>query len=93
MKNNRLIVLLVFFILFSTQAIARKNEAQKARAQNLLAVTVFVDITALTRKNMAAKKMTKLHQQFADQGYELLSINTYTENGDLEGFFVSYKTK
>lgn len=52
--------------------------------------TVWVDIGGLNRKNGAADKMTKLHQEMAKQGYTCIGIDVYTENGDLEGFFCSY---
>ena len=35
--------------------------------------------------------MTQSHQEFARHGYTLVAVNVYTENGDLEGFFVSYR--
>lgn len=86
-----LFVLLILAVLSFNVEAKRLNAAQKAKMGNLSAVTIFVDITSISRKKLAASKMTKLHQQFALEGYELLSVETYTENGDLEGFFVSYK--
>ncbi|WP_223788482.1 hypothetical protein [Marinicella meishanensis] len=70
-----------------------KSDAEYAQANNLPAMTVFMDVNKLTRKNLAAKKMTKIHAEFGAAGYELVGINPYTENGDLEGFFLSYKKK
>lgn len=70
-----------------------ETDAEYAQANKLEAMTVFMDINKLTRKNLAAKKMTKIHGEFAAAGYELVGINPYTENGDLEGFFLSYKKK
>ena len=84
-------MLLVLSIICSNALAKKKNEAEVAREQNLAAITVYVDISVASRKNRAATKMTKLHQQFAKQGYELAGINIYSENGDLQGFFVSYK--
>jgi len=92
-KNKVFAVILIAMILSSGMSLAKKNEAQKAREKNLAAVTTFVDINALTRKNNAASKITKLHQMYAKEGYELISVAVYTENGDLQGFFVSYKLK
>jgi hypothetical protein len=54
------------------------------------AKTVWVDISGFNRKNGAADKMTKLHQEMAKQGYTFIGLEVYTENGDLEGFFCSY---
>lgn len=77
-------------MLVSTQALS-KSAAEKAAEKSLAAVTVFLDVTKLTRKHTAARNMTKSHQEFSLYGYELVGISPYTENGDLEGFFVSYK--
>ncbi len=70
-----------------------KVDGEEAAAKNLSAVTVFVDVNKLNRKNLAAKKMTAMHQDFAQYGYRLVGISPYNENGDLEGFFVSYQKK
>ncbi len=87
-----MLLFLVSSIVCSDVLAKKMNQAQIARGKNLTAITVFVDISVASRKNGAATKMTKLHQQFARQGYELVDINIYTENGDLQGFFVSYKS-
>jgi hypothetical protein len=89
MKNLRALLLMIGLIFSCT--IVAKTSAKEAAEQNLVAVTIFVDVNQLTRKNLAAKKMTRLHNEFAAEGYELVSVDIYTENGDLEGFFVSYK--
>jgi hypothetical protein len=52
--------------------------------------TVYVDISGFNRKNGAAEKMTKLHQEMAKQGFTFIGLDIYTENGDLQGFFCSY---
>lgn len=78
-------------LLLLSQTSAAKNQAQEAASQSLPAVTIYLDINVLSRKHRAAKKMTELHQQFAKEGYELLTINPYSENGDLQGFYISYK--
>ncbi|MBL4659224.1 MAG: hypothetical protein JKY19_02630 [Alcanivoracaceae bacterium] len=92
MKIYKFIIMLILLSLVTNNVSAKsKNAAQKARKNNLSAVTVFMDISIISRKNNAAKKLTKLHSEFANEGYELLSIEVYTENGDLQGFYVSYK--
>lgn len=83
----------MLMLLFTTTTSTAKNEAEEAADKNLSAVTIFMDITAFTRKNSAARKMTNHHNEFAAKGYELVSVNPYTENGDLEGFFLSYKKR
>lgn len=52
--------------------------------------TVFVDISGFGRKDHAAKKMTEIHEEMALEGFTVVDMTPYTENGDLEGFFVTY---
>jgi hypothetical protein len=54
------------------------------------AKTLFVDISALGRKDHAANKITELHDKMAKEGFTVIGLTPYTENGDLEGFFVTY---
>ncbi len=84
-------VLIFLMLTLLVNSINAKTDAAEAAENSLQAVTVFMDVNKLTRKNLAAKKMTKIHQEFAAFGYELVSVDLYTENGDLEGFFLSYK--
>lgn len=91
MRTIQLLSVLLFTMSFSLTSFAKQNQAQLARAQNLSAVTVYVDISGFSRKKRAAQKLTKLHQMFAKEGYELISVEVYTENADLQGFFVSYR--
>ncbi|TDR17476.1 hypothetical protein [Marinicella litoralis] len=80
-------------LMMNTNTGLAKNPADEAAEKSLSAVTVFIDVNRLTRKNLAAKKMTESHNEFAVHGFELVGVSPYTENGDLEGFFVSYKKK
>lgn len=90
--NKYTLFAVLTFSLITTSAVA-KTAAEKAAEKNLAAVTVFLDVTKLTRKHTAARNMTQSHHEFAQYGYELVDVSPYTENGDLEGFFVSYKKK
>lgn len=91
MKNFACFITLML-LLFGAPALAKIDGAEAA-AKNLSAVTVFMDVNKLNRKNLAAKKMTAMHQDFAQYGYRLVGISPYNENGDLEGFFISYQKK
>ncbi len=83
--------IIMLVLCLSTFSANSETNAEEAVRKSLKAVTVFIDVNKLTRKNFAAKKMTRSHNEFAAVGYELVSVSPYTENGDLEGFFVSYK--
>ena len=90
---KQFIYIALISILLVAVPVAAKTSAKEAAEQSLAAVTIFMDVNKLTRKNIAAKNMTESHQDFATYGYELVGVSIYTENGDLEGFFVSYKKK
>lgn len=54
------------------------------------AITLFVDISIASRKKRAAARMTELHAEMAQKGYDVIDVEPYTENGDLQGFYVTY---
>ena len=53
-------------------------------------LTVFVDISVMSRKRRAAEKINELHQAYGEQGWTVVDVSIYTENGDLQDFFVTY---
>jgi hypothetical protein len=67
------------------------KQAERAVADRLNAVTVFVDADWGGREDGAARELTKAHAAFSPHGFEVIDIEAYTENGDLEGFFVTYR--
>jgi hypothetical protein len=67
--------------------------AAKAEAAHDPAVTVWIDATWGLRRAGAAKDLNAAHRIFGAHGYEVVSVEPYIENGDLEGFFVTYRRK
>ncbi|BAV97388.1 hypothetical protein [Lysobacter enzymogenes] len=65
--------------------------AQDAVTKNLHAVTLWVDATWGFRNQGAANALSRAHQAFATRGYDVVSVEPYIENGDLQGFFVTYQ--
>lgn len=53
-------------------------------------ITVFQDVSKFGRKDRAASNMTRLHQEMAAEGWVFRDMEVYTENGDLEGFYLTY---
>lgn len=94
MKHS-LIAALICALLAATplQASDAAEEAARAAAEARDAVTVFVDVDFGAREDGAAKDLNRTHLAFERQGYELLDVTPYTENGDLQGFFVSYRRR
>ena len=85
--------LALLLALAALPALARDyaKQAERAVADRLNSVTVFVDADWGGREDGAARELTKAHAAFAPRGFEVIDIEAYTENGDLEGFFVTYR--
>lgn len=52
--------------------------------------TIFRDASRFSRKNNAAKNMSEKHEEFTREGWRFVDMETYIENSDLEGFFLTY---
>ena len=86
---------LLFALLLTTAApcVAANfaDDAKRAEKDGLTAVTVFVDANFGGRKDHTAKQLTRAHGDFSAYGYDVVDVEAYTENGDLQGFFVTYR--
>jgi len=52
--------------------------------------TIFRDASRFSRKNNAAQNMNKKHDEYTKNGWKFVDMETYIENSDLEGFFLTY---
>jgi hypothetical protein len=68
-----------------------EDSAAEASRAGMAAVTVWVEATWGFRNQGAANSLSKAHTAFAHQGYKVQSVEPYVENGDLQGFFVTYQ--
>ena len=68
-----------------------EQQAKRALAENPHVVTIFVDADWGGREDGAARELTRAHRAFAAQGYYVVDVEGYDENGDLQGFFVTYR--
>jgi len=68
-----------------------ETSAAEAAQQNMPAVTIWVEATWGFRNQGAANSLSKAHVAFAKYGYKVQSVEPYIENGDLQGFFVTYQ--
>ena len=87
-------ILSVLLVLLLPAAVAGRDHesaAREARAAGRGAVTVFVDVDFGGREDRAAGALNEAHAAFERHGYELVDVTAYTENGDLQGFFASYR--
>ena len=67
------------------------DAAAEAARQRLPAATIWVDASWGFRNQGAANSLSRAHQAFATRGYKVVSVEPYIENGDLQGFFVTYQ--
>ena len=52
--------------------------------------TIFRDASRFSRKNNGAENMSKKHNEYTKSGWKFVDMETYIENSDLEGFFLTY---
>jgi hypothetical protein len=77
-------------MLGTAQSFAGKTKEDAVAAPGKDAKTVFMDVGALGKKDRAAKRMTKQHEKFAMEGWTVANVAVYTDDGDFEGFYVTY---
>lgn len=70
-----------------------ETAAEEAVRSNLATITIWVDASWGFRTQGAANSLNKAHQAFDQRGYRVHSVMPYIENGDLQGFFVTYEKR
>lgn len=70
-----------------------EKSAAEAVERDLGAVTIWVDATWGFRNQGAANNLSAAHNAFHARGYRVVSVEPYIENGDLQGFFVTYEKR
>ena len=70
-----------------------EKSAAEAASQQLQAVTIWVEASWGFRNQGAANDLSAAHRAFYQRGYRVVSVEPYIENGDLQGFFVTYEKR
>jgi hypothetical protein len=52
--------------------------------------TVFIADATMRRHDGSAKRLSEAHRDAEKAGWEFKDLEVYVENGDLQGFFVTY---
>lgn len=88
---KRLSVIALFLILFSaaTAWAAKKSEPIPVAIPGQ-GITIYMDVNVGGRTDRAAKRMTELHENYFAMGFIVVDVEPYIENGDLQGFFITY---
>jgi hypothetical protein len=68
-----------------------EKSAAEAAGEGMAAVTIWVDASWGFRTQGAANDLNRAHKAFAAYGYKVVDVEPYIENGDLQGFFVTYQ--
>src|SRR5262245_26141834 len=75
--------------LAATQGHYDKQAAEAARTGQPT-ISIYVDVDWGASKTGSADELNQAHQAFNHNGYQVVDVVGYTENGDLQGFFVTY---
>ena len=89
---NRLLIAVTAAGLLLSTATARASEGAAAPkpCPATEAWTVFVPDATFRRQDGSAKRLTQTHRDAKEQGWQFADMTTYIENGDLQGFFITY---
>lgn len=66
------------------------KKAAEAASNGQPTVSIYVDVDWGARKAGSAVELNQAHRAFNAAGYHVVDVVGYTENGDLQGFFVTY---
>jgi hypothetical protein len=85
----------LIFAVASSVAFAQEDDADAntpgpAKCAKLQASTVFIPDKAGSRQKGSASKLTESHRNAESQGWNFDEMSVYIEDGDLQGFFVTY---
>jgi hypothetical protein len=89
---NRLPIALLAIGLLLTAAPSRAADdgAGPEQCPATEATTVFVADATLRRHDGSASRITQAHREAEAKGWQFEDLAVYTENGDLQGFFITY---
>lgn len=83
------------FLFFSLPALSQDDDADAstpgpARCPGLQASTIFVPDKSFSRQEGSAERISETHDKAEAQGWDFNDMEIYIEDGDLQGFFITY---
>jgi hypothetical protein len=92
---NKILFALLFAALAAPTALAEQDDDDAStpgpkRCPETQASTVFVPDKSGSRQKGSAKKLSETHRTAQEQGWDFKDLDIYIEDGDLQGFFVTY---
>ncbi len=86
---NKLITA-VFLLTFCVATFAQTENNPPARCPATETSTVFVADKTGSRQKGSAKKISGAHDDAESRGWDFKDLEIYIEDGDLQGFFITY---
>lgn len=86
MKLRSIFALLLSFFALTVAA----DTGDIAQAEPGQGITIYLDVGVRGRTERAAERMTQLHAEYFAKGWTVVDVDPYIENGDLQGFFITY---
>ena len=94
---RKLLVSAVSLLLVNGVAFAQEDDDASTpgsdKCPQLQASTIFVPDKTGSRQKGSAKKISETHDVAEAQGWNYNDLQVYTEDGDLQGFFITYTRK
>lgn len=88
--TNKLMTTLILATFASASAFAEEDKSEPAKCPTLQASTIFVSDKTGSRKKGSASKISETHKTAESQGWDFDDLEIYIEDGDLQGFFITY---
>ena len=87
---NKLTTTIILVTFVSAIAFAAEENTEPAKCPALQASTIFVSDKKVSRKKGSAKKISETHKTAQSQGWNFEDLEIYIEDGDLQGFYITY---
>ena len=92
---HKFIFSMLIFAVTSNVVFAQNDDADAdtpgpVKCAKVQASTIFIPDKAGNRKKGSAGKLTESHRNAESQGWNFDEMSIYIEDGDLQGFFVTY---
>jgi hypothetical protein len=92
---KKILFVLLFTVLAASSASAQEEDDDAStpspkKCPETQASTVFVADKSGNRQKGSAERLREAHTNAQDQGWDFKDLEVYIEDGDLQGFFVTY---
>jgi hypothetical protein len=93
MKKWFITVLMLAPLVALTVIAQDSDKAVPVGCPDLVASTIFISDKTGSRQKGSAEQLSDMHKQVQAQGWSYEDMEIYIEDGDLQGFFVTYTKK